>query len=488
MKKMKRLYNQHCLSALACLLAQLLFLFPAAVQAASLGGRIRLTVGQQRVLEVTFPLEQVAIGDPTVADVKIVSKGKQLLITALTQGVTDVLTWDLKGRQLSTLIQVVTKDIRIIKAEVLGILKDIEGITIRSVGDRVVVDGEIFTRPDFERIKKVEQIYKGEVVVLARMSSSITRLIAAEINRSLQKNGYLDVRAEGLGDKIFLEGIVPLSTDLKAIEALTAAYFDNYVNLVQAGGKTEKLVLIDIHFLEIGHRFLEKLGFTWDDLAKFSLSNLSYMSDFLRNATGNVGIAEVTSFGVAVDMLETHALARSLANPRLVCKSGEQAKFLAGGEIATPIVLMDRMLIEYKDYGIILELSPVAHRDGRISTHIKAENSSLDFSTQVLDIPGFKTRKVETYVTLDKDHFLVLSGLVNHSDAKDVDNVPIIGKFPVIGELFKSRQFSNDETEMVIFMTASILDENDKINNEMKQAIEEKYQQKGEEIEPDIFD
>ncbi len=487
MKKMKMPYNQYRLSALICLLVQLIFLCPPTVHSAVLGGRIRLTVGQQRVLDVAFPLEQVAIGDPQVADVKIVSKGKQLLITAIAQGVTDVLTWDLKGKQISTLIQVVTKDIRIVKSEVKGILRDIEGIEIRSVGDRVVIDGEIFTRSDFDRIKKVEEIYTTEVVVLARMSSSITRLIATEINRSLQKNGYTDVIAEGMGDKIFLEGVVISDKDLGTIEALTGAYFDNYVNLVKIGGKTEKLILIDIHFVEIGKRFLEKLGFTWDDLAKFSLSNLSYVSDFMKNA-GAVEIREITNFGVAVEMLETRAIARSLANPRLVCKSGEEAKFVAGGEIATPIVLMDRMLIKYKDYGIILELSPIAHRDGRVSTYIKAENSTLDFSTQVLDIPGFKTRRVETHVTLDKDNILVLSGLVNHSDAKDIDNLPIIGKFPIIGEFFKSRQLSDDNTELVIFMTARILDEDDKVNYEIKQTIEEKYQVHGDEIEPDIFD
>jgi len=248
--------------------------FPTHCLAATLGGTVRLTLGQQTVLDVPAPLEQVAIGDPKVVDVKLISEGRQILITAIGRGTTDVLTWDMYGKQSSTVVQVILKDVRLIRNEVRGILGDIEGVEVRVVGERVVIDGEVYTRRDFDRIKTVAAIYPSEVTLLARMSSSVTRLIASEINRSLLKNGYADVRAEGIGSKIFLEGTVLKQEDLETIDTLSSAYFDTCVNLIRVGGVAEDLVLIDIHFVELGKELLEKVGVDWDDSVRVEVTNI----------------------------------------------------------------------------------------------------------------------------------------------------------------------------------------------------------------------
>jgi pilus assembly protein CpaC len=144
--------------------------------------------------------------------------------------------------------------------------------------------------------------------------------------------------------------------------------------------------------------------------------------------------------------------------------------------------------VEYKKYGIILHISPLAHRDGRVSASVKAENSALDYTVMVHDYPGLKTRSVNTYVTLDKDKMLVLSGLVDQKDAKAVEKVPIIGNFPILGELFKSRDFTNRNTELVIFLTASLMSPESEKNREMLRDIERGYDAVGEKIKLDAFD
>ncbi len=465
-------------------------LFPAGSFGATLGGTVRLTLGQQTVLDVPAPLEQVAVGDPKVVDVKIISEGRQILITAIGKGTTDVLTWDMYGKQSSTVVQVIMKDVRLIQSEVRGILGEIEGVEVRVVGERVVIDGEVYTRRDFDRIKTVAGIYPGEVTMLARMSSSVTRLIASEINRSLQKNSYADVRAEGIGNKIFLEGTVLKEEDLKTVDTLAGAYFDTCVNLVRVGGVADDLVLIDISFVELGKQLLEKVGVDWDDSARFEVSSIRYTLDLVQSGAdkGTIELEAGNNFGANLDLLQSNSIARVLAHPKLVCKSGEEAEFVAGGEIPIVLILQDRAVVEYKKYGIILKVSPLAHRDGRVSASVEAENSSLDFTVTVNDYPGLKTRSVDTYVTLDKDKVLVLSGLVDQQDAKAVNKVPVIGNFPVLGELFKSRDFTNQDTELVIFLTASLMSPESEKNQEMLKDMEKKYDSVGEKLKLDVFD
>lgn len=475
---------------LLCVLGVSLLFLPARSGAATLGGTVRLTLGQQTVLDVPAPLEQVAIGDPKVVDVKIISEGRQILITAIGRGTTDVLTWDMYGKQTSTVVQVILKDVRLIQNEVQGILGDIEGVEVRVVGERVVIDGEVYTRRDFERIKTVADIYPREVTLLARMSASVTRLIASEINRSLIKNGFSDVRAEGIGSKIFLEGTVSKQEDLDMIDTLASAYFDTFVNLVRVGGVAEDLVLIDIHFVELGKDVLDRVGVDWDNTMRFEVTSIQYSIDLVKSGadSGSINLEAGRDFGANLELLQSNAIARVLAHPRLVCKSGEEAEFVAGGEIPIVLVLADRAVVEYKKYGIILKISPLAHRDGRVSASVEAENSALDFSVVVNDYPGLRTRRVDTYVTLDRDKVLVLSGLVNQEEAKAVDKVPVIGNFPIFGELFKSREFQNNDTELVIFLTASLMSPESEKNRRILTDIERRYDEAGEKMKLDVFD
>jgi pilus assembly protein CpaC len=496
----------------ACTIVLFIACARAPCHAVSLGGTLRLSLGQQQVLEVPAPLEQVAIGDPAVVDVKIISQGRQVLVTATGKGTTDLITWDVEGKQTTTLVSVILKDIRLIQREIEGMVGSVEGVAIRLVGERVVVDGEVFTKRDMERIEKVSSVYPDEVTLLVRMSPSVSRLLASEITRSMEENGYPDVRAVGIGDKIFLEGTVSRKEDKKQVLSLAEAYFSPCVNMVRMAGRVEDLVLIDIRFVEVGKNLLEKIGVNWDDTARFEVTSLDYVSGMLRDSSqglstgggrgisnniainrgstsdGGVEVTGLENSGANVNLLESNAFARTLAHPKLVCKSGEKANFLAGGEIPIVLALTDRFAVEYKDYGIILNISPLVHTDGRISAGVEAESSALDWANAVQGYPALKKRSVDTYVTLEKGKILALSGLVNSKDAKDVERVPVLGKFPVIGELFKSRGFGNEDTELVIFLSTSLMLPGDQESEKMIRSVEDRYKKGDELLKPNLFD
>jgi len=322
------------------------------------------------------------------------------------------------------------------------------------------------------------------------MSPSVSRLLAAEITRALHKNGFADVRAEGIGDKIFLEGTVTQKPDVKAVEILAEAYFEPVVNMVGLEGRSDDLVLIDIQFIEMSRNLAEHIGVNWDDSVRFEVQNLQYTIDIIRSAsdTGNIQLRSGQQAGATVNIKDATGFARTLAHPRLVCKSGEKAEFLAGGQVPYVVQGLGGGSVVFQDYGIILKITPIVHPDGRISASVEAENSALDYANAVQGYPAFSERRVNTFVTLAKDEVLALSGLVSQADTKGVDKVPGIGNFPILGELFKSRQFENDQSELVILLTAECLTPASKKNQEPIKSMQERYEKAEKKLDPSFFD
>jgi pilus assembly protein CpaC len=182
-----------------------------------------------------------------------------------------------------------------------------------------------------------------------------------------------------------------------------------------------------------------------------------------------------------------------LAQPTLVCASGEKAEFLAGGEVPIPLITNNTATVEYKPYGIRLNLRPTADRNGNIQTEIEAEASEIDTSVAVtlggsIAVPGFRTRKVKTNVTVRHGETIVLSGVFSHDEQKAVSKLPGLGHIPIIGELFKNRAFDSTKRELVIFVTPRIVNpDSDKIRT-MIEDMKNRYKQARSEVNFNIFD
>lgn len=157
-------------------------------------------------------------------------------------------------------------------------------------------------------------------------------------------------------------------------------------------------------------------------------------------------------------MLVNNGDARMLAEPTLTCIDGGQADFLVGGEVPIPVQNQDGALnVIFKEFGIILNVEPRTNDTGLIRTKVNVEVSSVDKGIEVLGIPGFATRKTNTEMNVQSGETMVISGLFSSEDAKTVVKVPGLGQIPVLGELFKSRQFRRGETELVVLVTPQII-------------------------------
>ena len=160
--------------------------------------------------------------------------------------------------------------------------------------------------------------------------------------------------------------------------------------------------------------------------------------------------------------LERNGLVRTLAEPNLTAVSGESANFLAGGEFPIPVAQQDNTItIEFKEFGVGLAFTPVVMSEGRISLKISTEVSELSTNGAVtfssIAIPALSKRKTESTVELPSGGTLAISGLVSHNIQKNIDGFPGLKELPVLGALFRSTDFVNKETELVVIVTPYVV-------------------------------
>ena len=166
--------------------------------------------------------------------------------------------------------------------------------------------------------------------------------------------------------------------------------------------------------------------------------------------------------GARLSLLEGNGLARVLARPTLIAHSGQSASFLAGGELPIPVSANDgNIAIEYKEFGIKLQLTPTVLSNERIALKVAPEASDLDYSNSVavsgVEVPAIRTRRADTMVELADGESFVIGGLVSRSTASNVNKVPLLGDLPILGSFFKNLSYSQEETELVIVVTPSLI-------------------------------
>ncbi|MFL5399653.1 MAG: type II and III secretion system protein family protein [Myxococcales bacterium] len=439
---------------LAC--AALLVALP--VHAQNDGGTINLGVGEQKTLSLQN-VGRVAIGDPGVADVKQVGGGGELLLTGVGEGRTSLLVWLRNDQRLSYAISVRKQDPREVVSEVRALLGDRDGIRIRIVEGRVFLEGETLTAEDAERVQQVVSLYP-QVKSFVRPSANARRLAAESLTRALQKAGLKGAQATVVGSTLFLEGWVESKEDLAKADLVVRASGEKAENLLTIGVK--RMVLVEVEFAEVSYGALRNVGVKFPTTFASTGSGITYqVAHAIPGGTTQsiaATLSATTDFSATAVFDDNYV--RVLAQPRLLAASGEKAEFLAGGEVPILVVTQNQFNVQFKKFGVLLNITPTADRSGNIGTEIYAEVSDVDRSLSVrangFDVPGFRTRNVKTSVTVKDGETIILSGLFNNAESKEVSKVPLLGHIPILGELFKSRSFADNKTELAIYVTPRI--------------------------------
>ena len=183
-----------------------------------------------------------------------------------------------------------------------------------------------------------------------------------------------------------------------------------------------------------------------------------------------------------LSMLIKNGSAKLLSQPHMITLSGEKANIMVGGQIPVPISNQNGQIsIEWKDYGVKLNITPDVNSEGLIQSKVKAEVSSLDWnSTHKIQlgnnmyIPQLKMTQSETAIAMSSGQTLAIGGLISSTLTEDSNKLPMLGDLPIIGNLFKSKAFSRGETELIIMVTPTIINPDEYMpssTTEMKEAI-----------------
>ncbi len=294
------------------------------------------------------------------------------------------------------------------------------------------------------------------------------------------------LRVEALKNNLAISGRVPNVAASERALAIVARFVDkpeNIVNLLAVEGDDQ--VLLKVRVAEIQRRVIKQMGVNlFGNLNRGGGSIFRGGTDNQFNVAGRllggltaganktvpgpgvnplagggaVGITGSSISGV-LQALERGGLARVLAEPNLTAVSGESAKFLAGGEFPIPAGVDNQgnIKIEFKPFGVGLGFTPVVLSDGRINLRLSTEVSQISNEQAVtlssLVVPGLAVRRAETSVELPSGGSLVIAGLLQSDIRNSIDGIPGLRDVPILGALFRSSDFQNNETELVIVVT-----------------------------------
>lgn len=399
---------------------------------ASTGGgpqHISLGLNKSVVIELDRDARDVFIANPQIADA-VVRTPRRIFVMSLKLGQTNAIFLDAQGRQIGTLDIAVASDVSDLNNQIARELPDTK-VSAQGLNDNVVLSGSVNSVQEASRAQDLAKGVTGspDKVVnnlsINQRQQVLIQVRVSEMSRSISKQLGINVMSV---------------VNVAGVPVIAAT--DNQFSLV---GRA----LSDISGAVIGQ--------TCATAACLPTPN---------NVQGTL------------KALERIGLVHTLAEPNLTAISGEAAKFLAGGEFPVP-VSRDRdgnVTVQFKPFGVGLSFTPVVLSKGRISLQVSTEVSELTnvgaltlagstfrdtngnvITQQGLTLPALSVRRTETTVELPSGGTLAIGGLIQQQTKQNLDGLPGVKDLPVLGALFRSRDFQNNESELVVTVTAYLV-------------------------------
>ncbi|MBL8710229.1 MAG: type II and III secretion system protein family protein [Rhodospirillaceae bacterium] len=391
--------------------------------------RLELPINGTRELTLVAPVRDIIIGNPDIADVIIRSPTK-LFIAGKRVGSTNLFLLDSGGRMIDHFQLSVHPDAAAAEDAVRKAFPD-EQIEVAGAGDALVLRGSVSSDAISQQATTIVRRFVGgdaQIINAMRLDAEQQVLIKVSV-AEVQKSALKELGLENL--------ISPTTIGDLAIAGVTGG-----ASAVVGGGA-------------IGG------GIT-------SIANILNSSSTLTAApAGALFIDGPGAIDTTVRILEQHGLAKKLAEPNLVAVSGEYATMLAGGEIPIPVSQEDGVItIEFRPFGVSLTFLPVVLDKGRISLKIATEVSAPTLSNLVslgtdISVPSFVVRRANSTVELPSGGSIMMAGLLNNDITQSLRGVPGLMHIPILGALFRSTSFQQDESELVIVARAYLVQPTD---------------------------
>ncbi len=445
----------------------------AIVRTAKPTAEMTVPLYKSRVLSLTAPAKRISVGNPDVADLLLL-RSTELYVLGKDLGTTNVLLWDEADVLLATVSVEVTHDLDALKAKLYELMPN-EPIEVRSAQRSIVLSGTVSSPGNMAAALSVAEGYLSQVA-------------------TAKEKEMFDVQGGGSSE--------PWSGEV--------------INLMQVGGAQQ--VMLEVKVAEISRRELRKFdmrfntiltssrwssgavngGATFPDAVFNPETFIDPATGLPRPIPGTGGRRPVfggdAPWGPAVDEFapndlfiqdkglfaslltndfllnvtleaaKENGLAKILAEPNLTTLSGQEAKFLSGGEFPIPVPQNeDSITIEFKEFGVGVGFLPVVLGDGRINIVLNVSVSELVNANSValsssgasasFLVPSLAKRSANATVELMSGQTIGIAGLINENMREVINKFPGLGDLPVLGNLFRSQDFVKGETELVILVT-----------------------------------
>jgi len=425
---------------------------------------IELAKGKSAIIELPTDVRDLLVTNPTIADAVLRDK-RRIYVVGLTEGTTDAAFFDATGRRILSLAIRVAQPVDQLADTLSRVLPDAK-IRVQPIRDSVILTGLVRTAAESESASRIAAQFVGKpenvlnMLSVAGKDQVMLQVRIVEVQRNVVKQLGFDLNAlmGQLGQDQFSFGISP-----------TYGVNGSLLGGVTGGYKldTTKVPVIS-RDVKVPITTCNDTGCTTSETLKaYDFVDPKDPLSTIRNSAGSTGMNQAKSM---IQAFERVGLVRTLAEPNLTAVSGEAGHFLVGGEFPVPTGsdTSGKISIEFKPYGVGLGYTPVVLSGGRISLKISTEVSELSSlgaftiasgsAAANLTVPGLSVRRAETTVEIPSGGSLMIAGLLQQTTKQTIDSIPGMTSMPILGTLFRSRDFLNGQTELVIIVTPYIVD------------------------------
>jgi len=387
----------------------------------AMGARfLALGIGKSIVIDLPRDVKDVLVADPKIANA-VVRSAQRAYIIGATVGQTNIVFFDASGQQIAAYDIAVTRDLNGVRAALKQTLPNAD-IRIEGLGEGVVLSGSV--------------------------SSPI----------EAQQAGDIAARLTGGADKV--------------------------VNSIAVRGRDQ--VMLKVTVAEVQRDIVKQMGVDLSATMNYGTAVVNFnqsnpFTAYGRNLVGGNAISgsfgSTPSVTATLRAMESAGVVRTLAEPNLTAISGESATFLAGGEFpipagysCDPVTRVCTTQISFKKFGISLNFTPVVMSEGRISLRVMTEVSELSndnaltisqassaTTTNSLTVPSIKTRRAETTLEIPSGGSMAMAGLIQEQTKQAINGLPGLSTLPVLGSLFRSRDYVNRNSELMVLVTPYIV-------------------------------
>ncbi|HFE37294.1 MAG TPA: type II and III secretion system protein family protein [Gammaproteobacteria bacterium] len=430
--------------------------------------KMDIPINQSRIMVFDEAIDNISIGNPDIADI-VILESKKLYVLGKSLGSTNIVVWSKKiaDRQYTTLTVNIVHDIDSLKNHIHDLFPE-EKPQIRSAQGAIILSGNISSISKVEAIESLaKQFVKNSIKFdalkkKAEKQSNNGPKNMTEIINLMQVGGPHQVMLEVKIAEVSRTMMQRLGINLSAIQAGRPFKVgavnggSSFPNALDAQGKLVPLFPNDQSWFNLNDAPIGPPVPLYQPTTA-TIAGAGLFASFL---SGN------SYFNLVLDASKTNGLAKILAEPTLTALSGESAEFLSGGEFPVPIWNRDGTTIIFKKYGISVKMLPVVLNSKRINLNLNIGVSELSRdadvtfgvpgSTSTFSIPSLTTRSTSSTLEMMDGQTIGVAGLISDKMRESINKFPGLGDLPILGALFRSQSYIQEESELVMFITVHL--------------------------------